>query len=137
MRFAINESFLEPDAYSRATAAGWRQYQQQLNPSQPKTGVVDWRLLKEFTGYTRDDLIGFCLDEGLPPISGKLTPHEARTFRDVVLCNWAVVEGYFSEHWQGQTCGGCCRGQWKSESYSRGGPGFARLMVEGKQRGST
>ncbi|PZD70626.1 hypothetical protein C1752_10476 [Acaryochloris thomasi RCC1774] len=97
---ALNESLLAPDAHHRATAAGWQQYQQQLNPSQPKTAVVDWRLLKGFTGYTRDDLIGFCLDEGLPPISGKLTPHEARTFRDVVLCNWAMVEGYFSEHWQ-------------------------------------
>ena len=97
---ALNESLLAPDAHHRATAESWRQYQQQLNPSQSRVAVVDWKLLKEFTGYTRNDLIGFCLDEGLPPISGKLTPHEARMFRDVVLCNWAMVEGYFYEHWQ-------------------------------------
>ena len=97
---ALNERLLAPDASSRATAESWRLYQQQSAPRQPRMTGVDWRLLKEVTGYTREDLIGFCLDEGLPPISGKLTPHEAQTFRDIVLCNWSVVEGHFSEHWQ-------------------------------------
>ncbi|PZD70211.1 hypothetical protein C1752_16675 [Acaryochloris thomasi RCC1774] len=97
---AINESLLEPDAYHRATAESWRQYQRSASSSSPRTTGVDWRLLKQVTGYTRDDLIGFCLDEDLPTISGQLTPHQARQLRDIVLCNWAVLEGRFTEHWQ-------------------------------------
>lgn len=93
---ALNESLWEPDAHTRATAEGWRQYREGYI-TRPQVGV-DWGLLKQFTGYTREDLIGFAIDEELPTVSGKLTPHQAREFRDIVLCNWAVLEGHFTEH---------------------------------------
>lgn len=93
---ALNESLWEPDAQARATAEGWRKYREG-NITRPQVGV-DWGQLKQFTGYTREDLIGFAIDEELPTVSGKLTPHQAKAFRDIVLCNWAVIEGHFSEH---------------------------------------
>lgn len=52
--------------------------------------------LCEVTGYTLLDLAGFAKDEGYPIRPILLSPFQKIQFRNLVLCYWAIKEGYFT-----------------------------------------
>ena len=64
--------------------------------------VIDWQSIKTLTGYCRDDIKGFCEDEGFPLYPGRLHPFQALFLRNTLLYNWAVREEHFVFYWQAQ-----------------------------------
>lgn len=51
--------------------------------------------LCEVTGYTLLDLTEFAKDEGYPISPILLSPFQKNQLRNIVLCHWAIKEGYF------------------------------------------
>ena len=64
--------------------------------------IIDWQAIKTLTEYCREDIKGFCEDEGFPIYPGRLHPFQALFLRNTLLCNWAVREGHFAYYWQAQ-----------------------------------
>ena len=64
--------------------------------------TIDWQALKNLTEYCREDIKGFCEDEGFPVYPGRLHPFQALFLRNLLLCNWSVREGHFAYYWQAQ-----------------------------------
>ena len=52
--------------------------------------------LCEVTGYTLLDLAVFAKDEGYPLMPILLSPFQKIQLRNIVLCHWAIKEGYFT-----------------------------------------
>lgn len=54
-----------------------------------------WRKLGLATGYNYRDISGFAREEGYKPQLDNLMPIQKVWLRNIVLCNWAVRDGYF------------------------------------------
>ncbi|NJM68541.1 MAG: hypothetical protein HC851_24195 [Acaryochloris sp. RU_4_1] len=64
-------------------------------PTKPQPKTL-WAKLGLVTGYSFQDIVWFARAEGFDRSPNAMLPIQKVWLRNIILCNWAVREGYFS-----------------------------------------